>query len=312
MTATMPARKRAAGIAMRAQMARTIVDLVEEDPRLFVVLADISEDYFEHAARRHPDRIVNVGIMEQTMVSLAAGTALEGFIPICHSLVPFVVERPFEQIKDDFCYQGLGGNFVSSGASYDYSDLGMTHHGPGDVAILRTLPGMEIVVPGTAAEFDRLFRQAYADGSPTYFRTSLAQNADDRDVAFGRLEVVRTGGLATVVAVGPMLDPTLAAVEGLDVTVLYATTLAPFDAGTLRAMTPTRAVVLVEPFYEDTLVADVVRAIAPDPVRVEAIGVPRQVLSRYGTPGQHDEALGLTPAGIRRRITTFLEEGAAG
>lgn len=292
---------------MRTQMASTIVDLLDVDPRLFVVLADISEDSFGHASRRHPDRVLNVGIMEQTMVSLAAGTALEGFIPVCHSIVPFVVERPFEQIKDDFCYQGLGGNFVSIGASYDYSTHGMTHHGPGDVAILRTLPGMQIVVPGTAAEFDRLFRQAYANGSPTYFRTSLGQNADDRDVSFGRLEIVRTGGLATVVAAGPVLDATLAAVQGLDVTVLYGTTLAPFDAETLRAMTPTRSVVLVEPFYEGTLIADVVQALAPDPVRVEAIGVPRRVLSRYGTPEQHDEAIGLTPAGIRRRIATFVE-----
>jgi transketolase len=299
-------------VAMRDQMARTIVDLLGEDPRLFVVLADISEAYFEHASRHHPGRVLNVGIMEQTMVSLAAGTALEGFIPVCHSLVPFLVERPFEQIKDDFCYQGLGGNFVSAGASYDYAAHGMTHHGPGDVAILRTLPGMQIVVPGTAAEFDRLFRQAYANGSPTYFRTSLGQNADDRDVSFGRLEVVRTGQLATVVAVGPMLDPTLAAVEGLDVAVLYATTLAPFDAETLRAMTPTRSVVLVEPFYEGTLIADVVRAVAPDPIRVEAIGVPRRVLFRYGTPEQHDEAIGLTQAGIRHRIGTFLEANAAG
>jgi transketolase len=299
--------KRIGGMPMRAQMARTIVDLLDEDPRLFVVLADITTDAFDSAARRHPDRVVNVGIMEQTMISLAAGTALEGFIPVCHTLVPFLVERPFEQLKDDFCYQRLGGNFVSSGASYDYSQMGMTHHGPGDVAILRTLPGMEIVVPGTATEFDRLFRQAYADGSPTYFRTSLAQNREDRDVGFGRIEVVRTGARATVVAIGPMLDVTLQAVEDLDVTVLYATTLVPFDAPTLREMTPSRTVVLVEPFYEGTLVADVVDAFGSEAVRIQAIGVPRRVLTRYGTPEQHDEAMGLTPAGIRRRISTFLE-----
>jgi transketolase len=300
------APRRPGRLPMRAQMARTIVELLDEDPRLFVVLADISAESFASAANRHPDRIVNVGIMEQTMISLAAGTALEGLIPVCHTLVPFLVERPLEQLKDDFCYQGLGGNFVSSGASYDYAAMGMTHHGPGDVAILRTLPGMEIVVPGTAAEFDRLFRQAYADGSPTYFRTGLAQNAEDRDVRFGRLEVVRTGGRATVVTVGPTLDATLAAVAGLDVTVLYATTLVPFDARTLREMTPSRTVVLVEPFFEGTLVADVVAALAPDAVRIEAIGVPRRVLSRYGTPEQHDAAIGLTPDGIRRRITAFL------
>jgi transketolase len=292
---------------MRDQMAATVGHLMDEDPRLFVVLADISAGSFQGASRQHPERIINVGIMEQTMISLAAGVALEGFIPVCHSIVPFLVERPFEQLKDDFCYQALGGNFVSSGASYDYATEGMTHHGAGDVAILRTLPGMQIVVPGTAGEFDRLFREAYANGSPTYFRTSTRQNSRDHQVSFGLLERIRDGSAATVVAVGPMLDPTLAATDGLDVAVLYATTLTPFDVETLRAVASTRPVVLVEPFYAGTLVAEVVRALAPDPVRVEAIGVPRRVLSRYGTPEQHDADIGLTPAGIRQRIQAFLD-----
>lgn len=294
---------------MRAQMAATVAELMDVDPRLFVVLADISEGSFDRASRQHPDRVINVGIMEQTMISLAAGVALEGFIPVCHSIVPFVVERPFEQLKDDFCYQGLGGNFVSIGASYDYGTEGMTHHGAGDVAIVRTLPGMQIVVPGTPAEFDALLRQLYANESPTYFRTSIRQNIRDHAVSFGRLELVRAGSAATVVAVGPMLDPTLAGTEGLDVAVLYATTLAPFDAETLRAVASTGSVVLVEPFYEGTMVADVVHALAPEPVRVEAIGVPRRILSRYGTSEQHDAAIGLTPEGIRRRIEAFLEVG---
>lgn len=292
---------------MRAQMAATVGDLMGSDPRLFVVLADISEGYFDDASRRHPDRIINVGIMEQTMISLAAGVALEGFIPVCHSIAPFLVERPFEQLKDDFCYQGLGGNFVSIGASYDYSTEGMTHHGPGDVAILGTLPGMQIVVPGTSGEFDTLFRQAYANGSPTYFRTSTRQNGHDKAVSFGRLELVRAGSDATVVAVGPMLDATLTATEGLDVAVLYATTVAPLDAETLRAVAANRSVVLIEPFYEGTLIAEVVRALAPGPARVEAIGVPRRALPHYGTPEQHDAHIGLTPEGIRRRIEAFLD-----
>jgi transketolase len=292
---------------MRAQMAATVESLMDMDNRVFVVLADISEGYFGLASRRHPNRIINVGIMEQTMISLAAGVALEGFIPVCHSIVPFLVERPFEQLKDDFCYQGLGGNFVSIGASYDYGTEGMTHHGAADVGILRTLPGMQIIVPGTAAEFDTLFRQAYANGSPTYFRTSTRHNERNHRVELGRHELVRAGSLATIIAVGPMLEATLAATEDLDVAVLYATTLVPFDGATLRMVAGNRSVMVVEPFYEGTMVADVVDALAPDPVRVEAIGVPRRVLSRYGTAEEHDAEVGLTPAGIRRRVKAFTK-----
>ena len=142
-----------------------------------------------------------------------------------HSIAPFVTERPFEQIKDDFCYQGLGGTIISIGASYDYGTDGMTHHGPGDVPILKTLPRMQVCVPGTADEFETLLRQTYNNGAPTYLRTSVQQNETSRPTDFGKLHVEREGRKGVVVAVGPMLERTLAAVDGLDLTVLYATTV---------------------------------------------------------------------------------------
>ncbi|MFI5255414.1 MAG: transketolase family protein [Candidatus Limnocylindrales bacterium] len=297
---------------MRTQMGATIEALMAVDPRLAVVLADISEAYFERAASAHPERVIRVGIMEQTAVSLAAGLALEGLIPVVHSITPFIVERPFEQIKDDFCYQRLGGAFVGIGASYDYGTDGMTHYGMLDVPILRTLPGMEIVVPGTAGEFDALFRATYADGAPTYYRLAAQQNSTDRKVHFGRLEVVRRGSRACIVAVGPTLDRVLEAAKDLHVTVLYCTTVAPFDRETLRAEAlggpnaPGASIVLVEPYQEGTLVPEIVAALQPRPVRIEAIGVPRRVVSDYGTVEEHDAEAGLSVEAIRRRIAAFL------
>lgn len=297
---------KASQIGMREQMVRTLEDLLDRDERLVVLLGNISSSLFRRGWRDHPDRLYDVGILEQTMMSAAAGLAMEGFIPIAHSITPFVVERCYEQIKDDFCYQRLGGNIISIGASYDYSEEGMTHHGPGDVAILKQLPGIEIVVPGTAAEFDTLLRERYADGAPTYYRLSVRQNATSQPVRFGLANVLRQGGQATVIAVGPALEPTLAAVADLDVALLYYTTVTPFDAETLRAHSQSGKVALVEPYYEGTLVADVAAALVETPVRIEAIGVPHRVLSRYGTPAQHDEAIGFTTAGIRERVQKLM------
>jgi transketolase len=115
----------------------------------------------------------------------------------------------------------VGGNFISTGASYDYSTEGMTHHSPGDVQILHSLPGMQIVVPGTASEFDRLFRETYANGSPTYYRLASTNNPVEYPVRFDKLEIVQRGSQATVIAVGPMLAATREAVKDLDVTLLY-------------------------------------------------------------------------------------------
>ncbi len=163
------------GLSMRERAGETAADLLDQDPRVAVVLAEISTGQFGRALRDHPERAVNVGIMEQTMVGVAAGFAMEGFLPIVHTITPFLVERPLEQIKLDFGYQGLQGTFVSVGGSYDYTSEGFTHHSPGDVQVMLTVPGMEVLAPGTPDELERLFRATYADGHPTYLRTSIGR-----------------------------------------------------------------------------------------------------------------------------------------
>jgi transketolase len=292
---------------MRERAAATLVEFFRADERLALVLADISVDLFEPALRHDPRRAVNVGIMEQTAVGVAAGFALEGFHPVVHTIAPFLAERPLEQVKLDFGYQGLGGLFLSVGASYDYGASGMTHHSPGDVAALSTVPGIEAIVPGTAAETERLIRATYANGRPTYMRLQVAENARSRELAPGGLTLVRRGSAVTVVAVGPMLDRTLEALDGIDATVLYATTVFPLDLETLaRESAPAAEVVLVEPLYEGTTAAQVAAGLAHRPTRVLSIGVPRRVISRYGTTEEHDRDLGLDARGIRERVLAFL------
>jgi transketolase len=293
---------------MRERFATLVPGLMDEDERLFAILADISVGALELAMRSHPLRAVNAGIMEQTVMSAAAGVAMEGFIPVVHSIAPFIVHRPFEQIRDDFLLQRLGVNIVSIGASYDYAEDGYTHHAPDDVPALRALAGVRVVLPGSPAEFERLFRDMYAEGQVTYFRLSAQRNRDDRPVVPGRLDVVRRApGRAVVVAVGPMLDRTVEAVSGLDVSVAYCTTVAPFDGAALRDLAGEEPrVLLVEPYHSGGLVGDVVAAVAPRAVRVEAVGVPHAITDGYGSAEDHDRANGLTAGAIRARVEAFL------
>ncbi|MCX5998139.1 MAG: hypothetical protein NTU41_00720 [Chloroflexi bacterium] len=293
---------------MRKQFVRTLEDLMAQDERLVLLLGDIGVFGFRNAFNLYPERIYNIGICEQAMTSLAAGLAKEGLIPVLHSIAPFVVERCFEQLKIDLCYQNLPAKIVSVGASYDYAAAGCTHHCPGDVAVLQALPGMEIVVPGMPAEFDRLFRAAYANSHPTYFRLSERSNQHSCNVGFGRAEVVQHGGLATVIAVGPTLDRVLDATQQLDVTVLYYTTVAPFDRYTLRENCQTGKIVLVEPYYAGVLVADIHSALGRTPIVIESIGVPHKFLTDYGHAEQHDESIGLTAENIRSRVQEIIRD----
>jgi len=290
---------------MREQAMATAVDLFERDEQVAIVMADISLDYLRPAVEHDRRRAVNAGIMEQSAVGIAAGFALEGFHPIVHTLAPFLAERPLEQIKLDFGYQGLGGTFISAGAAYDYGESGGTHHAAGDVQALGSIPGLEVLVPGSAAETDVLLRSSYGNGRPTYLRTSVVENREPIDLAPGGLTVVRRGADLTVVAAGPFLSRTLDALDGVDATVLYATTLVPLDADTL-AREASSKVVLVEPAYEGTSAAQIAAALSHRPTQLLSIGVPRRFIERYGTSTEHDAALGLDVRGIRDRILSFL------
>lgn len=280
---------------MRRQLVKTITDILERDSRTVLLLGDIGVFGFREAFKRFPTRVYNIGILEQASIGLAAGLATEGMIPIFHTIAPFMVERVLEQLKVDFGYQGLGGNLISVGASYDYASLGCTHHCPGDVQILKTIPGMRIMVPGHPQEFDDLFRETYDKGL-NYFRLSERSNASPHNEYDG---VVKIGNRATVITIGPMLDRVVEACRTLDVTVLYHTTVAPFDDWIDLA----GSIIVVEPFYEGTLTYDVLKN---KKARILSIGVPRQFLDSYGTRDDFDAKYGLTAAAIRERIKKFL------
>jgi len=152
---------------MRQRFYAVAAELLEEDPRVAVVLAEIGAGELRPHAR-----LFNVGIREQLMIGIAAGLALEGLRPLVHSYAPFLVERPFEQVKLDLGHQGVGAVLVSTGASYDGARSGRTHQAPGDVAILSALPGWTIHVPGHPDELERALRRALATDDRVYIRMS--------------------------------------------------------------------------------------------------------------------------------------------
>lgn len=302
---------------MRERFATVTSRLLDEDPRLAVVLAEVGADGFREAARRHPDRVVNVGIREQLLVGVGGGLALTGLRPVVHTFASFLIERPFEQVKLDLGHQEAGAVLVSAGASHDWPAGGYTHMSPGDVALLDTLDGWTVHVPGHPDEAETLLRHAVAAGDGTrddkvYVRLSAQSNTEGRPVAGEGFLTVREGRGGVVVAVGPVLDEVLAATEGMDVTVLYAATVRPFDGAALRrAVDAARAdVVVVEPYLAGTSTGFANDALADRPHRVLGLGTARRELRRYGSLDEHVAAHGLDAASLRGRIGGFLDLSA--
>jgi len=284
---------------MRERFYRLAADALEDDPRVAMVFAEIGIAEMP----RHP-RLFNVGIREQLMIGVAAGLALEGMRPVVHSYTPFLVERPYEQIKLDLGHQDLGAVLVSTGASYDASLSGRTHQAPEDVAALGALPGWTIHVPGHPDELERLFTQSLAGDDRVYIR--MSQETNDAPVHGDGLVVLRRGSGPFVLAVGPTLGETLAATADLDATVAYLATARPFPDAALRETLRGHDVVLVEPYLAGTSAAEISRALSDRPHRLLALGVPNAEFRHYGTPAEHRAAHGLDAAGIRAAVEMFV------
>ena len=286
-------------MSMRSRFYSLAAQALEDDERVWVVLADIGAGELP----RHP-RLVNVGIREQLMIGVAAGLGLAGKRPIVHSYAPFLVERPWEQIKLDLGHNDVGAILVSNGASYDASRAGRTHQAPEDVALLATLPGWRIEVPGHPDELERAFLRAVPGDDRVYIRTTLEEN--QAPVGGDGLVKLRDGA-PLVVAVGPTLAPTLEATAELDSGVAYLTTVRPFPRRELReALGDGDEVVLVEPYLSGTSAAEVSRALVDRPHRLLALGIEHPELRKYGDPSEHRAAHGLDARGIRARIERFV------
>ena len=292
---------------MRKAMQTAVRRLIEENEDTALLLVDIGVWPFRDLLDRFPKRAKNIGIFEPGTISIAAGLSLSGVTPTVYGISPFIVQRSLEQLKLDFVYQQTGGNFITTGAAYDFSTLGYSHYCPEDAATLRLLPGMEILTPGTPEQFTSLFRSCCKNGRPSYFRMTDYSNRTKVEVAYGRANVLRRGTAATVIAVAEQLDATLEACKGLNVTVLYYTTLAPFDGETLRREFVGGKVFVSAPLYTGSLSAAILDALNGKKVRCAGAEIPLEVLRSYGAKGEKDIALQLDAAGIRRKLQNFCE-----
>ena len=282
---------------MRKQFKNTVMDLAGQDDNIVMVFGDVSVYLFKEFQNKYPARFYNMGICENTLVSVAAGLGAMGFNTFVHTIAPFITERSYEQIKLDMCYSRFGGNIVSCGASFDYAWDGATHHSYTDLAILRLLPGMEVLQPGSRKELDILLRNLYNNGNTTYFRLSDHPHEIDLPVEFGKGVLLKDAGAdVTVMTAGPILGNVMEAVKDLDVNLVYFHTIKPVDRELIYRFRHTRIVVIHDAFglYE---------AVCEMPnINASILSIGDNFCSWYGTLDQIRKKVGLDVESIREYV----------
>lgn len=281
--------------------------MIYNEPDTIFLTVDLGIWALQNVFRDFPDRCMNVGIYEDGMISIAAGLAKCGYIPTIFGIQPYLIERALEQIKMDLAYQKLGVNIVGTGAAVDYSKYGYSHYCPEDVQLIKMIPGCEFVAPGTAKQFLKLYNQSYRNGRPTFFRISDHPcKKYDIDVEFGKANVVQKGEKATVIAVSVMLDMVMEVCKNKDVTVLYYTTLEPFDYTALACNCPSGKILVVEPEYEGSLLYDIYKSMSGRTLQIAHIAFPKEIFRNYGTYEEKMDYYGLTMEKIEERIQSLL------
>jgi transketolase len=279
--------------AVRVAFGETLLTLASEFPQLVVLDADISKSLRTDAfASAYPHRHINFGVAEQEMLAASAGLASVGKIPMACTYAAFAALRACEQVRTLLCYPNLNAKIVCSHGGIEVGWDGPTHQAIEDVAVMRVMPNMTVVVPADAHSVPTLLRQALLHSGPVYFRMGRnpvpqIYQASPR-LTLGKAELLRPGGDITLIAMGVMVFFALEAAqllarEGVEARVLDMHTVKPLDGeALLDSAVQTGAVVTVE---DHNVIGGLGGAVAE--YLVENYSVP---MARVGVPDVYCES----------------------
>ena len=291
---------------MRSTFTAVCSRIIQNSENSALLLGDIGVYGFRELLNNYPSRAINLGILEQSMIGVAAGFASEGVIPTVHTIAPFLIERALEQIKIDFGYQQLPGNFVSVGASFDYAGLGCTHHCPADINILSNIPGMSLFIPGHKKEFETQFLNNWDSGGINYFRLSESENSSEISMVPGEVKRIKDGNQGVIIVVGPLLEQTMNGVKDLNVEVHYVNSIISGKSTVFSSNSKIKKMILIEPYYSGALSAKLYRQLCGTGYDVLQIGIPLEFIRFYGSYEEILENLNLDAKSLRRQIQEFL------
>jgi transketolase len=292
----------------RDTFARTVEALAEADPRIVTVVSDsVGSSKLVNFGKRWPERMVNVGIAEQTLVAVGAGLANGGKVPFVSAAACFLTARAMEQIKADIAYTNVNVKLVGQSSGVAYGELGPTHHSIEDMAWLRPLTTLTVIVPSDPWETEQAIRAAAALDGPVFIRVSrmpvpaLERKAPKFEI--GKAETLVDGDDVAIICNGVMVRRAIEAAdmlsdEGIDARVVNMSTINPLDEAAILDCAKTEAIVTAEEHSVrgglGGAVAEIVAVNDPVPMRI--LGFPGFLPT--GSAEWLLENFGLTSAGI--------------
>jgi len=296
---------------MRNRFGDTFYELACQDPRLMMVVADISPAAAMNKFReKYPERFINTGVSEQSMIGISAGLTLKGMRPFAYTIATFALYRTFEFWRDDCAYQALPVTIVGIGGGVNYSTLGGTHHAMEDVAIASAVPNMQVLAPCDPDEVALMTTWCVKDNQkgPVYLRLGkagepiLTENASPFEI--GKVRYLKKGKKIGIIGYGVILKMVMDAAKiieekvGHPISVLNSHTLKPLDkAGILAFLAEHEKVIVVEEMVPTGGLTLQVKGIAFDnrlSCQIKALTLQDKFLHVYGSHADLLAAHGLS------------------
>ncbi|MEO5344110.1 MAG: transketolase [Gammaproteobacteria bacterium SHHR-1] len=311
---------------MRKACLNSIYQLAKQDQRVVFIGSDLGPGTLAEMQREMPERFFMEGVSEQHIIGMAAGLALDGFVPYVNTIATFLTRRCFEQVAIDLCLQNLPVRLIGNGGGVVYAPLGPTHLATEDVAIMRTLPNISVLAPADAEQMKQLMPQTLDYPGPLYIR--LGKGGDpvitqpESTVILGKALVLREPGEVLIAATGVMAQRSLGAAdilrnEGVDCGVIDLHTIKPLDSDSLLSrLSGLRLLVTVEEHllaggFGSAVVESLIDSGVTLP-RVLRLGMPDRFSGEYGSQDSLLEAFGLQPEPIAASIRLAMAALPAG
>jgi transketolase len=309
---------------MRKRSIDMVYELAKRDERVVFIGSDLSPGLLGDMKKAYPERYYMEGIAEANIIGMAAGMAMEGFVPYVNTIATFITRRCYEQVAVDLCLHDLPVRLIGNGGGYVYAPLGPTHQAIEDIAIMRALPNMTVTAACDAEEMTRLMDASLDWPHPIYIR--LAKGGDpvlsrpENGFAIGKaIDLTEGTGnaadallVATGVATGAALDAReRLARQGMRCRVLHVHTIKPLDADAV--VTAARGVSLIVTVEEHSVIGGLGSAVlealadtgAPMPP-VKRLGIGDEFAHHYGNQQLLMDAWGINAAGIVKAVTDGL------
>jgi transketolase len=294
-------------------MRKTALDCVYKlskiDERVVFIGSDLGPGVLDKMKTEFPDRFFMEGVSEQYIIGMAAGLAMEGFIPYVNTIATFLTRRCYEQVAVDLCMHDLPVRLIANGGGGVYAPLGPTHLAIEDLTIMRALPNMAVVAPCDADEMNRLMMSTLEWPHPIYIRLAKGGDrvvsAEQNGFELGKSIKMKDGVDGLFIATGVMTQLALETAEilkakGVDVGVLHVHTIKPFDvSGVVSAVESVKAVVTVEEHIVNgglgSAVLESCSELHPELLpKISRIGIPDKFATEYGSQSSLLKHWGIT------------------